>query len=78
MPSRSVDSLSSSERRQRLQAFHNALNSDSMGMLTLPEYVSADLSPEQTLSLILQDACSTVNSLVDILPDDESDDDEEQ
>ena len=71
-------SLSTAERRQRVQAFHDALKGDSTGILTLPEYISPDLSPDQTLSLILQDACSTANSLVDFFPDDSEDDDNEE
>lgn len=73
-----ANSLSSSERRDRVQAFHDALRSDSIGFLTLPEYSSTRLSPDQTLSLILQYACSTANSLVDKLPDDDEDEEGEQ
>mmetsp|Transcript_23712 Transcript_23712/g.45128 ORF Transcript_23712/g.45128 Transcript_23712/m.45128 type:complete len:109 (-) Transcript_23712:230-556(-) len=71
-------SLGKSERRQRVEAFHDALKSDSTGILTLPEYVSPDLSPDQTLSLVLQEACSTANSLVGFMPDNSDDEEEDQ
>jgi len=70
------DSLSTTERRQRVQAFYEALKSDDTGILTIPEYVSTDLTPDQTLCLILQDACSTASTFLSEVND--SEDDEEQ
>ena len=71
MRSRRAAALSRTQQQGRVSSFRDALKSDTLSVLTLPDYSLPGLSADEQLGLILQDAVLNADFLLDELSDDD-------